>query len=378
MDFNFSKEQGILKESAHRFFEKECPKQLVRELFDDERGYSPELWSKMADLGWLGVNFPNAYGGSGSNFIDLVLLQEEMGRALMPSPFVTTVVIGGEVVLDAGNEEQKQYFLPGIATGEIIISLALLEPGGSLNPSSINVSAKPAGEAFIIDGIKLFVPYAHVADYLLCVTRTLGRQGQDDGITLFLVDANSKGIHKKLLKTITGEKLCEVTFDNVSVPKSSTIGELNHGWSVMERRLAEAAIAECGWMVGGARWILDTAVAYAKERIQFGVPIGSFQAIQHKFSDMLIDVDGAAFITYYAAWLTSEDDPEKIMAASKAKCWCSDMYHRTAGEGIQILGGIGFTLEHDMQLYFRRARASEVAFGDSHYHREKLARSFGL
>jgi len=378
MDFNFSQEQKILKESAHRFFGKECPKSLVRELIEDERGYSPELWSKMAELGWLGLTFPEAFGGTGGNFIDLVLLQEEIGRSLMPSPFITTVVIGGGAVLEAGSEEQKPYFLPGIAAGEIIISLALLEPSATLNPSHIDLRAIPDGKGFILDGIKPFVPYAHVADYILCVTRTQDRHELDDGITLFLVDAAADGIHKKPQKTITGDKLCEVTFNNVSVPKSAMIGELNHGWPVIEKGLAKAAIAECGWMVGGARWVLDTAVAYAKERIQFGVPIGSFQAIQHKCSDMLIDVDGAAFITYYAAWLTSENDPGQAVAASEAKCWCSDMYNRTTAEGIQILGGVGFTLEHDMQLYFRQARASGLAFGNSHYHREILARGFGL
>jgi alkylation response protein AidB-like acyl-CoA dehydrogenase len=378
MDFDFNKEQVILKESARRFLEKECPKQLVRALTDDENGYSPDLWEKIAELGWLGVTYPNAYGGTDGNFIDLVLLQEEMGRALMASPFVSTVVVGGGTILDAGSEELKQYFLPRIATGEIIVSLALLEPGASLNPSGINVRATQAGDDFIIEGTKLFVPYAHVADYILCVTRTGGHEDQEGGITLFLVDAGADGIHTKVLKTITGEKLCEVTFQSVTVHKSSIVGELNRGWSIMEKVLTEAALAECGWMVGGARWILETAVAYAKERIQFGVPIGSFQAIQHKCSNILVDVDGATFITYYAAWMVSEDDPHKTIAASEAKCWCSDMYSRTTSEGIQILGGIGFTLEHDMQLYFRRAKASEIAFGDSHYHREKLAQLFGF
>jgi alkylation response protein AidB-like acyl-CoA dehydrogenase len=378
MDFDFSKEQVILKESARRFLEKECPKQLVRALTDDENGYSPDLWEKMAELGWLGVTFPSAYGGTGGDFIDLVLLQEEMGRTLMPSPFVSTVVVGGGAILYAGSEELKQHFLPRIATGEIIVSLALLEPGGSLDSSGINVKATQAGEDYILEGTKIFVPYAHVTDYILCVTRTDEHEDQEGGITLFLVDARADGIHSKVLKTITGEKLCEVTFQNVSVDNSNIVGEFNRGWSTMERLLTEAALAECGWMVGGARWILDTAVAYAKERIQFGVPIGSFQAIQHKCSNILVDVDGATFLTYYAAWLMSEDDPNKTIAASEAKCWCSDMYNRTAREGVQILGGIGFTLEHDMQLYFRRARASEIAYGDSHYHREKLARMFGL
>jgi alkylation response protein AidB-like acyl-CoA dehydrogenase len=296
----------------------------------------------------------------------------------MPSPFIATVVIGGGAVLKAGSEEQKAYFLPQIAGGDTIISPALLESGGGLSPADMAVRAIPDGEDFILDGKKLFVPYARVADYLLCLAKTLDHQNQEDGMTIFLVDAGTEGIQKKRLKTITGENLCEVIFDHIHVPGSSIIGEPHHGWFVMEQCLTEAAVAECGWMIGGARWVLDTAVAYAKERIQFGAPIGSFQAIQHKCSDMLVDVDGAAFITYYAAWLASEDDPGKTIAASEAKSWCSDMYHRVTCEGIQILGGIGFTLEHDMQLYYRQAVASKAAYGDNHYHREKLARLFGF
>ena len=373
MDFELGEEQVMLKTSARDFLEKECPKSLVRQMIEDEKGYSPELWKKMADLGWMGLVFPEEYGGVGMSFLDLVVLLEEMGRALVPGPFVPTIVLAGGTILAAGTEEQKQKYLPQIASGDMILPLAFMESGGSIEASGITVKATPSGDNFIIEGTKLFVPDAHVADYLLCVTRTRDGADKEAGITLFLVDAKTNGIDIEVLKTMTGEKLCEVTFNNVAVPGKNMLGELDKGWPIMQRVLQEAAIAECAWMVGGARWVLETSVEYAKERIQFGVPIGSFQAIQHKCANMALEVEGATSITYYAAWAVSENDPDMPLAASMAKAWCSDIYRHVAGDGIQIHGGIGFTWDHDMHLYFKRAKSSEVAFGDSNYHREKVA-----
>jgi len=373
MDFELGEEQVMLKTSARDFLEKECPKQLVRDMMADERGYSPELWKKVADLGWMALVFPEEYGGVGSSFLDLAVLLEEMGRALVPGPFVPTVVLAGRPILAAGTEEQKQRFLPEIASGEMMLALAFMEPSGSLEAAGVTVKATPDGENFIIDGTKLFVPDAHVADYLLCVTRTRDGTNKKEGITLFLVDAKTAGISTEVLETMTGEKLCEVVFSNVAVPKDSILGGLDQGWPIIKRVTDEARVAECAGMIGGARWVLETSVEYAKERIQFGVPIGSFQAIQHKCANMAIEVEGATSITYYAAWAVSEDSPEMTLAAAMAKAWCSDIYKQVAGEGIQIHGGIGFTWDHDMHLYFKRAKASEVAFGDGDYHREMVA-----
>lgn len=373
MDFDFTEAQEILKTSARRFLKMECPTERVREAIDDELGYGPDLWRKMADLGWLGLTLPVAYGGGGSSFLDLVLLQEEMGRALTPSPFIASVVLSGGVILAAGTEDQKRSFLPGIADGTVIMTLALLEPGGRWDAAGIHVAAAPSGGDYIINGTKLFVPYAHVADTLICVARTRDNGNKEEGITLFIVDANLKGIHREALKTITGENLCEVSFEDVVVSRADIIGEADQGWPIVERILCEGTIAECGAMVGGARRVLEMTVDYAKQRIQFGVPIGTFQAVQHKCADILTAVDGATFITYNAAWALSENAPDASLAVSKAKAWCSDIYTHVTSEGVQILGGLGFTQEHDMQLYFRRARASELAFGDSQFHREKLA-----
>jgi len=373
MDFDLGEEQVMLKTSARDFLEKECPKKLVRDMMEDEKGYSPELWRKMAELGWHGLAFPEEYGGVGSSFLDLAVLLEEMGRALVPGPFVPTVVHAGRMILSAGNEEQKQRFLPAIANGEIIMTLAFLESSGSTEPADITVTASPSGQDFVINGTKLFVPDAHIADHLVCVTRTKEDTGED-GISLFLVDAKSEGLQVEVLGTMTGEKLCEVTFNNVTVPAVSLLGELNGGWPTVRNLLDEALIADCAWMIGGARWVQETAVDYAKERIQFGVPIGSFQAIQHKLANIAVEVEGATSIVYYAAWTVDEDDPGKTLAASMAKTWCSDTYKHAAFDGIQVHGGIGFTWDHDMHLYFKRAKSAQVTFGDADYHRERVAK----
>jgi len=374
MDFGLSEEQTMLKTSARDFLDKECPKKLVRQMIEDEKGYCPELWQKMADLGWLAMAFPEEYGGVSSSFLDLAVLLEEMGRALVPGPFVPTVILAGLPILSVGSEEQKQTFLPKIASGEMMMSLAFMEASGSLEASGITVEAVPSGDDFILEGTKLFVPDAHVADYLLCVTRTKDSINKEEGITLFLVDTTTAGIHTEVLKTVTGEKLCEVVFRNVTVPKENILGERHQGWPIMQKLLAQATVAECARMIGGAQWVLETAVDYAKERIAFDRPIGSLQAIAHKCANMAIEVEGAVSITYHAAWAVSENDPELILAASLAKAWCSDIYKHVAGEGIQIHGAIGFTWDHDLHLYFKQAKASELAFGDGDYHREKIAK----
>ena len=362
----------MLKTSARDFLEKECPKKLVRDMMDDEAGYSPELWRKMADLGWQALAIPEEYEGMGTGFLDLAVLLEEMGRALVPGPFLSTVVHAARAILAAGNEEQKQRFLPAIAGGQTFMTVALQESSGSLEPSAVGVTASPAGEDFVINGVKMFVPDAHIAEHLVCIARTKEGTGED-GISLFLVDAKSRGIQIEVLRTMTGEKLCEVTFDGVTVPGSSLLGQLHGGWPVVEEMLEEATIAECAWMMGGARWVMETTVDYAKEREQFGVPIGTFQAIQHKLANVAVEVEGATSIVYYAAWTVDESPAERELAASVAKAWCSDAYRHIANEGIQIHGGIGFTWDHDMHLYFKRARSSQVAFGDADYHRERIA-----
>ena len=377
MDLGFSEEQNMLRDSAHKFLEKECPKALVREMEKDEKGYPPELWRKMAEQGWMGLVIPEEYGGIGGNFLDLTVLLEEMGRALLPGPFFSTVVLGALPIIMAGTEEQKKEFLTRIANGEMILTLALTEMSNRHDADGIEVKAVTEGENYVINGTKLFVPYAHISDSMVCATRTKDGVPSEQGITLFIIDSKSPGIHCTVLKTIAADKQCEVIFNNVKVPKKNLLGELDEGWEVLQRITQQATVADCALMVGGAQQVLEMSVSYAKERVQFNRPIGSFQAIQHKCADMSTDVEGAKYITYQAAWKISEGLPY-AMEVSMAKAWVNEAYRRTCMEGHQIHGGIGFTKEHDMELYFRRAKAMEIAFGDAEYHRELVARQMGL
>jgi alkylation response protein AidB-like acyl-CoA dehydrogenase len=376
MDFALSEQQEMLKKSAFDFLTKECTKKLVREAEQDEKGYSPDLWQKMADLGWIGLVFPEQYGGGGLSFIELTTLLEEMGKALVPGPFLSTVV-GGLAVLKWGSEAQKKEFLPRIAKGKSIVALAIAESNATYDASGIKAKAVAEGKDFIINGTKLFVTYGHVADYLIVAARTTSGRDKQAGITVFIVNAKSAGISRNLLKTFTGDKKCEVVFKNVRVPKVNVLGKLDKGWEVVEGIIDLGAFALCPWMTGGTQQALDMAVAYAKERVQFERPIGSFQAIQHKCANIVVDVAGARDITYLTAWKLSEGIPcQKDISIAKA--WISEAYRKACVEGIQIHGGIGITQDHDMQLYYRRAKAAEIAFGDADYHLERLSHHMGL
>jgi alkylation response protein AidB-like acyl-CoA dehydrogenase len=377
MDLGLSEEQEMLKTSARDFLQRECPKKLVKQLDESDEGYSPELWRKMAQLGWLGLLFPEEYGGSGGSFLDLVVLLEEMGYNILPGPFFSTVVLGGSPILAAGNEEQKKELLPNIANGEAILTLALSEPSVRYDAAAVKATADARNGEYVINGTKLFVPDANVADFLLVVARTRETANPEGGITVFLVDAKSPGLKTTLLKTLARDKQCEVVFEDVSVPKENILGELDRGWLIVQDILQKATVAKCAEMVGGAQAALDMAVAYAKERVQFNRPIGSFQAIQHYCANMVSDVDGSRFVTYKAAWKVSEGLPA-TMDVAVAKAWTSGAYGRVTLLAHQIFGAIGFTMDHDLHLYYRRAKASEMMFGDGAYHRAIVARELGL
>jgi alkylation response protein AidB-like acyl-CoA dehydrogenase len=377
MDFEFNEEQKMLKTSAREFLEKECPKALVKQMVADEKGNPPELWHKMAELGWLGLIFPEKYGGMGGNILDLVAIQEEMGRACVPGAFYSTVLLGGLFVLNNGSEEQKQNLLPKVAEGKLILTLALTEPGGSYEAAAVETKAVSDKDDYLISGTKLYVPDAHIADYIICIARTKSGKTTEEGITAFLVDGKSPGIRCTLLKTIAGDKLCEVIFDKVRVPKKNIVGKLDHVWEPLEQTLQQVSIAKCAEMVGGAQKVLEMAADHAKERIVFDRPLGSFPIIQQYIANMIMDIDSSKFLTYEAAWKFSEGLPcAKEIAMAKA--WTSEAYRRVTASGHQIYGGIGFTVESDMHLYFRRAKASEVTLGDGNFQREVLAKALGM
>jgi alkylation response protein AidB-like acyl-CoA dehydrogenase len=377
MDFAFSEEQEMLKKTARNFLSLKCPKTLVRDMEGNEKGYSAELWQEMADLGWIGLVLPEKYGGANMGFLDLAVLLEEMGRACLPGPFFSTVILGGLPILYAGNEEQKQEYLPKIASGKAIATLALTEPGARYDAASIIVRAASDKDAYVINGTKLFVPYAHTADYILCVARTSDQARSADGITLFVIDANRCGISSTVLKTIASDKLCEVAFNQLRVDKKNMLGQLNQGWSEVKKIIECAAIAKCCEIVGGIQRVLEMTVDYAKERVQFGRPIGSFQVIQHYCADMATDVDAIRFSTYQAAWMLSEGLPctrEIAIACS----WASQACERIVALAHQIHGAIGVTMDHDLQFYTKRIKAAVLTFGGADLYREVVAQHMGL
>ncbi len=377
MDLSLSEEEEMLKKTARDFLTDKCPKTLVKEMEEDEKGYSPQLWQEMAELGWMGLAFPEKYGGIEMGFLDLSVLFEEMGRACLPGPFFSTVVLGGLPILDIGSEEQKQEYLPQIADGKAILTLALTEPSGRYDAAAIEVKAVADGDDYVISGTKLFVSDAHIADYLLCVARTNEQAKPEEGVTIFIVDAKSPGIGYTVLKTIACDKLCEVVFDQVRVPKQSILGQLNQGWREVQKIIERAAVAKCSEMVGGMQQVLEMTVDYAKERKQYDRPIGSFQVIQHYCAHMAMDVDGARFCTYQAAWGLSEGLPcTREMAIAKA--WAGDAYRRVLALAHQIHGAIGVTMDHDLHFYTARAQAAAATFGDADFYREIVAREAGL
>ncbi len=377
MDFDFNNEQKMFKQGVRDFFEKEVPKSLVKQMADDEKGNPPELWHKMAQLGWLGLIFPEKYGGGGGNLIDLVALEEEMGRACVPGAFFSTVLLSGIFIMNSGSEEQKKDLLPKIGKGEVILTLALTETSASYAANAVETKATSDKDDYIINGTKLFVPDAHIADYIICIARTQNGKKPEEGITAFLVDRKSPGISCTLLKTIAGDKLCEVVFNKVRVSKKNIVGKLDQSWGPLEQTLQQVKIAMCAEMVGGAQKALEMAADHAKKRVQFDRPIGSFPVIHHLIANMMMDVDGCRFLTYEAAWKFSEGLPcAKEIAMAKA--WTSEAYQRTTATGEQILGGIGYIIDGDMQLYYKRAKAAELTLGDGRFHREVLAKELGM
>ena len=376
MDLSFTEEQEMLRKATRDFLAEEFPKTLVRKMEEDPIGFQPDIWKKLAELGWLGLIIPEEYGGSGSSFMDLFVLLEEMGRACLVAPFFSTTICTF-LLLDIGSDDQKKTFLPKIANGELIFALALTEPSASYDASGITTKALPNKDGYVIDGTKLFVHDAHVADYLLCVTKTDPASSPEKGITIFIVDAKNPGIKITALPTIADDKQNELTFENVKVPAENMLGELNEGWPAIGKLLERAAIAKCAEMIGGADWTIENSVAYANERVQYGRPIGSFQAIQHYLAEMWTEISHAKRLVYYAVSLIDEG-----LACTKevamAKALMSEVYLRCTHFGVRVHGGIGTTRDHDMGLYYRRARQAACLFGDAEFWREKVACELGL
>jgi alkylation response protein AidB-like acyl-CoA dehydrogenase len=380
VDFTYTDDQKMLKDAARKFLAKACPNvEWHLQMEKDDKGYSSELWSGMAELGWMGLPFPEKYGGIGGNLVDLVVLIEEMGYAALPGPYFSTVILGGLALLDAGHEDQKKEFLPKIAEGKLVTTLALAEPATKqFNPALISLRAEAAGADYELDGVKIFVPDANVSDWMIVAARTQGTDADQVGITLFLVESKSPGIRMTPLKSVAGDRQAEVVFEKVKVPKANILGGLNKGWPYLEKVLKKAAVAKCAEMLGGSNKVMEMAVAYAKERVQFGKPIGMFQAVQHLCANMKMSVEQSIYITYKAAWMIDKNMPEAKKFAAIAKTWVSEASKRVALIGHQIFGGTGYIVEHAMPIYSRRAKAGEYAFGNPNYQREILAQELSL
>jgi len=378
MDIGFSEEQELLRDTARKFLDSECPTKFVREMMATEHAVTDAFWHQLAENGWLGITYPEAEGGSGLGLVDLVVLMEEIGRAVMPGPYPATVLLGGAAIAAVGSPEQRREWLPRIAGGEVKATLALTEPNARWDAAGITATAREARGGFTLTGAKMFVPDAHLADVLIVAARSRDGSTMEDGVSLFLVPKDAAGLTIRRLPSVDEtRKLCEVTLENVAVPGSALLGELHQGWAPLQQVIDRAAVALSAEMCGAAQRVLDMTVDYAKLRVAFGKPIGIYQGVKHKCADMLVEIENAKSLTYYAAWAVDEGEADAPLAVSMAKAAASDAGRKVCAAGIQLHGGIGMTWEHDLQLYLKRAKADEVMFGDATWHRERIARLMG-
>jgi alkylation response protein AidB-like acyl-CoA dehydrogenase len=371
MNFGFSEEQEELRKMVKRFLEDKSPETEVRRLMATAEGYDPAVWKLMADeLALQGLGIPEEFGGQGFGPVEQYVVFEEMGAALLCAPYFSTVALAANALLNSGDDAAKAAYLPGIASGQTIATLALNDDAGSWDLADTGVRAAKSGDGYQLTGVKNYVLDGNTASLVLVTATT------DQGLSLFAVAGDAAGLTRTALPTMDQtRKQSRLEFDGVAATLVGADGGARAG---LERTLQVAAAALAAEQVGGAQRVLNNAVEYAKNRIQFGRPIGSFQAIKHKCADMLLDVESAKSAAYYAAWAAQEDNEELAIAASLAKSFCSEAYFHCAAENIQIHGGIGFTWEHHAHLYFKRAKSSELLLGDPAYHRELLAQRLGI
>ena len=369
MDFDFTQEQVMLRNLTREFMTRECTPRAVRSVMEDPRGFSDTVWQQMAEMGLQGLAIDAGYGGQGLGMVELALVLDEMGRAAYPGPFFATVVLAAAAIAASGQESQMARYLPDIARGRTKATLALVDDALSWSPSGVTLRADRRGDTFVLSGEKRFVPFAHVADLILVVART---SSGDDGTTVFAVPADATGLSQtQNVEMDRTNRTSTVTFNSVEVGPDAVIGEVNQGWAVIGPVLERAAIASAAEMLGAARRCMDMSVEYAKVRQQFGQPIGMFQAIKHACAEMLLEVENAHGATYYAGWAADARSPDASLAASAAKAYVGDASRKVCGSSIQVHGGIGFTWEYDLHLYFKRAKHFEPLYGDADFHRER-------
>ena len=371
MNFTFTEEQEELRKTVRQFLDAKSSEAAVREQMETEAGFDAAVWSQMAEqMGLQGLAIPEEFGGSGYSYVELGIVLEEMGRALLCAPFFSSVVLAANTLIQSGDDAAKAAHLPGIASGETIATLAFTEPSGKWDESGITMEASGAGDSWTLNGTKMFVLDGHTANLIIVAART------GKGVSLFTVAGDAAGLTRTALSTMDQtRKQAKLEFSNTP---ATLLGAEGEGWNTLSTVLDLAAVGLAAEQVGGAQKVLEMAVDYAKVRVQFGRPIGSFQAIKHKCADMLLEVESAKSAAYYGMWCAAEMNDELPSVASLAKAYCSEAYFHATAENIQIHGGIGFTWEHPAHLYFKRAKSSELLFGDPTYHRELLAQRIGI
>jgi alkylation response protein AidB-like acyl-CoA dehydrogenase len=369
MNFAFTDDQILLKNSVRSALDEQCKSAHVRAMTEDPRGFGDALWAEMAKLGWLGLPFAEEYGGAGLGLVELCLVLEEMGRAAYPGPYFSSIVLGGLGLVLGGSNAQREKWLPAVAAGNARLSTALVEDSLDWDPASIAATATKTSDGFTLNGVKRFVPWAHVADAVLVPARA------PEGLSLFLVAPSAPGVSLKPMVGIDlTNRWSEMTLAGVAVKSDAVVGQPGGATSLLEALLRRAAVCASAEMLGAARRCLDMSVEYAKVREQFGQPIGSFQAIRHRCADMLVAAENAHAAVYYAAWALNAGAEDAAVASSICKAYVSDAARHVAGDAIQVHGGIGFTWEYDLHLYFKRAKALEPLYGDAEFHRELIAR----
>ncbi len=372
MDIVLTDAQQLLKQSAHAFLQEHCSKALVREMETDAQGYPPQLWQRMIDLGWLAWPFPSRYGGAEGDFFDLALLMEEIGYAAAPTPFFSSSILAGRLICEAGTVAQKRSFIPGIAAGTTLLTLAYIEADGDPTSPSHATTAIQNAEGFQITGTKCWVPNAHLADYILCIARSRPGRSASRGLSLFVISPQQDNIELRPLTTLVGDKLFEVRFNDTQVPSDALIGRLHGASRPLHRTRLQATALKCAEMVGGAQAVLDMTLDYVKQRVQFGRAIGAFQAVQHHCADMSRDLEMSRLLAYQACWKESQgQDAETSVSSAKLKL--SRVYPEITRLAHQVTGGVGFYTEYPLELYTRRALADASDFGGPEYHAARLA-----
>ena len=379
MEFSFTEEQGLLRESAKAFLAENSDSIKVREAMESSLIYNQEVWKKMSEeMGWLALLIPEEYDGLGLTWVELIILLEQMGYFLLCSPFHSTVCLGVTSLIEAGNEKQKKNFLPKVANGSMQVTLACLEPNGDWTSNGITSTYKKSNNDFIITGVKKYVPFGHSADKIIVIAREEGSSGTE-GITLFLIDSGAENLDVRKLNTMDQTRPQSlINLDKVRISKDSILGEIGGGWTILEKIRTYGALGVSAEQVGGAQRCLDMTCNFVLEREQFGRQIGSFQSVKHRLADMMVLVESARSAAYYASCITGSNLKELEETVSIAKSYCSEAFFKCAADAIQLHGGVGFTWEYDTHLFFKRAKSSEIYFGDPSFHKNKISNILGL